>query len=419
MRLAALLCAAVALPAAAVEKTYQLDSFTGSGNAVIEGDFNAGEGAAVVFTPAPGDAPLTLKRVQVLVLPEGANPGGNLGAFLLGVWRDPGGGALQPGAQLLKDDPDAPRALTASLSGINDVVLDPPLAITSGAFRVGVFFTAKSNDPAMEMTLGADDAAIDAEHELLFAGNAWASAATYHVNHNFIIRAVCDVTGGSTTTSMPTLTGVLPSSGPPGATLNIAGTGFAAGAMATLDLDALDAVTVESATLVTAKVPASATPGVRALTVTNPDGGAATKGEAFTVTAAGAAPTLTSIAPDAGESGKATPVVVDGAGFVAGTIVRIGDLPLDGPSVTPPGRASGSVPALLPPGTYDVSATNPDGQRAVLAKAFVEAPAPAATPGGCRCGSTASLGREGSPGSAGATGWLALAAALVALRRRR
>jgi hypothetical protein len=102
-----------------------------------------------------------------------------------------------------------------------------------------------------------------------------------------------------------------PTSGPPGTTVSITGTGFAAspaGNAVTFN-GAAATVTAASATTLAVTVPSGASTGKIAVSVA---GNAATSAQDFTVTTAGA-PTIAAFTPAAGAAG--TPVTVVGANF--------------------------------------------------------------------------------------------------------
>jgi len=84
-----LLVAGAALPA---EKTLQNDSFTGSGQIACQLGAVEGEILAARFAPEPGDYPFTVKRIQVLVCPDGFT-----GTFLMTVWEDDGSSSSSSG----------------------------------------------------------------------------------------------------------------------------------------------------------------------------------------------------------------------------------------------------------------------------------------------------------------------------------
>ncbi|RIK40061.1 MAG: hypothetical protein DCC58_14445 [Chloroflexi bacterium] len=120
-----------------------------------------------------------------------------------------------------------------------------------------------------------------------------------------------------------------------------------------------------SASSLQAVVPAGLPAGPHDLTVTNPDGGAATRNAAFTAQAP--APTLASVSPAAANAGDE--ITLQGANFVSGAVVRIGAATVPS-SVLAADQALATVPAGTAPGVYSVSITNPDGQSASLSNAL-------------------------------------------------
>jgi Zn-dependent metalloprotease len=122
----------------------------------------------------------------------------------------------------------------------------------------------------------------------------------------FILSATC--------VSPPTITSFTPTSGLPGASVTISGTGFT-GATGVRFNGTTAAFTVVNATTITATVPATATTGT--LSVTNP-AGTATSAATFTVLVP--APTITSFTPASGPIGAT--VTLTGTGFTGATAVR-------------------------------------------------------------------------------------------------
>ncbi|WP_460504359.1 IPT/TIG domain-containing protein, partial [Hymenobacter agri] len=110
----------------------------------------------------------------------------------------------------------------------------------------------------------------------------------------------------------PTLTNLSSSSGPTGTSVTITGTNLT-GATAVSFNGTSASFVVNSATQITATVPAGATTGL--VTVTTPGG--TSNGLAFTVAAP--APTLSSLSPGSGPVG--TSVVITGTGFTGATAV--------------------------------------------------------------------------------------------------
>ncbi len=111
----------------------------------------------------------------------------------------------------------------------------------------------------------------------------------------------------------------------------IAGTGFVSTPRAYLSPTsgagqafALSAVTFQSATSLSAVVPANKTPGTYDLIIVNPDGSFGRKASAFTITsAASPPPVITGIAPSSFVTGTATAATITGSGFRAGATLTV------------------------------------------------------------------------------------------------
>jgi hypothetical protein len=172
----------------------------------------------------------------------------------------------------------------------------------------------------------------------------------------------------------PVLNTVSPTSGPQGSsqTITLGGSGFAAGATATIGSTPLVNVVVQSPTTIQATVPASLTAGTYPITVQNPDGQSTTLANAYTVAAN--PPTLTSVSPGVVLAGQQ--ITLTGTNFVTGATVRVGTTPAT-TSVASATSATATVPSSVSPGTYDVSIANPDGQSASLAGALTVSALPA------------------------------------------
>lgn len=74
---------------------------------------------------------------------------------------------------------------------------------------------------------------------------------------------------------------------------------------------------------------------------------------------------VVSVSPDVVGVGRAATVVVLGAGFQQGAMVRLGDLPATGVTHRNGNQLQVSVPAM-PAGVYDVAVMNPDANEGVL-----------------------------------------------------
>ena len=84
-------------PGFAVEKTLQNDNFTGAGDLICIPGFSVGEIGAARFTADPQDYPFTVKRLPLILCPDG--PAASL---VIKLWEDDGI-SLAPGNLLHED----------------------------------------------------------------------------------------------------------------------------------------------------------------------------------------------------------------------------------------------------------------------------------------------------------------------------
>ncbi|RJQ07198.1 MAG: hypothetical protein C4558_10105 [Dehalococcoidia bacterium] len=168
----------------------------------------------------------------------------------------------------------------------------------------------------------------------------------------------------------PTLTAIVPATGPTaGATaVTLTGTEFGAGTTVTIGGVAATSVVAASGTSLTAVTPAGVA-GAANVVVTKADGQSATLAGGYTYTQS-APPTVTAISPTSATHGGGTPVTITGTGFVAGATVRFGTTLATGVVVT----SATSITAVTPAGTANalvsLSVTNADSQGGTLASAF-------------------------------------------------
>lgn len=185
----------------------------------------------------------------------------------------------------------------------------------------------------------------------------------------------------------PSLSSLTPSTGvtPGGQRVTLIGADFRAGATVYFGSTPGTAVVVASDGLsLTVTAPAAPVDGPVDVTVTNDDAQFATSSGAFAYLFP--APTLVSVTPTEGLPAGGQTITLAGTNFLppralpdggtASVAVTVGGLPAMGVS-----RVSATlVTAVTPaqgPGTVDVTLTNPDGQQASLAQAFLYVPPPA------------------------------------------
>ena len=188
----------------------------------------------------------------------------------------------------------------------------------------------------------------------------------------------------------PAVTAIGPSSGPAagGTSVTVSGGGFAPGATVSFGTTPAGAVSVASATTITAMAPAGSAGSVDVV-VTNADGQSGRLSRAYTYVAsapppppppAPAGPSLSAIAPTSTTTAGGAALTLTGSGFSAGATVSLG-----GTAASSVVVASGtSITAVAPPhaaGAVDVVVTNADGQSARLNGGFTyTAPAPPPPP---------------------------------------
>ncbi|AMY09764.1 IPT/TIG domain protein [Luteitalea pratensis] len=178
----------------------------------------------------------------------------------------------------------------------------------------------------------------------------------------------------------PTISTISPASGPTtGNTLvTMTGTGFKAGVIVKFG-DVAGSVTSVATTTLSVLTPA-AVAGPVAVTVTNTDGGAASRGAGFTYVATSTAgsPTVTSFSPSFGSIAGGTNVTITGTNFKSGVVVRLGALSGTVMSVT-----ATSIVVRTPAqteGIVSLTVLNSDGNGVLLPQAFTyRAPAPVVT----------------------------------------
>jgi len=172
----------------------------------------------------------------------------------------------------------------------------------------------------------------------------------------------------------PTITSVIPNSGPTsgGTQVTITGTNFQTSGTTVVRFDTTPAtnVNVMDSTKITAVTPAHSeqTLGVR---VTNPDGQVVTLPQGFTYLAP---LSVASITPNTGSTAGGTVVTINGTNFQSGATVTIGGIAATDVSVGSTTTITAKTP--VGPATQqatqprDVVVTNPDGSSATLARGF-------------------------------------------------
>jgi hypothetical protein len=225
------------------------------------------------------------------------------------------------------------------------------LVLLSGVASAAIFnwsgFSPLATDPAGDSTSG--ESAIDLRY--FFAASATGNA---------YFRM--DVTGNLAST-LPTVTSVSPSAGPPvgGTSVTITGANFAGTTAMTFGAAAAT-FTVNSATTITATAPAGSA-GTVDVTVTTPSGTSATNAaDQYTYVAV---PTVTAVSPSTGPVAGGTSVTITGANFTGATAVMFGTTATSSFTV----NSATNITAIAPAGsgTVDVTVTTAGGTSATSA----------------------------------------------------
>ena len=208
-----------------------------------------------------------------------------------------------------------------------------------------------------------------------------AAATTFTVNSSTQITATSPsgsstvdirvtTAGGTSATSAadqftyipaPTVTGITPTSGPAagGTSVTITGANFTGVTAVSFGSTAATGFTFNSSTSITATSPAGT--GTVDIRVTTPGGqSAAVAADQFTYIAA---PTITSVAPNAGPVAGGTIVTITGTGFTTVSAVTFGATPATGFTVVTPTSITATAPAGT--GVVDIRVTAAGGVTAV------------------------------------------------------
>lgn len=445
--IAALLGAA---QAAAADKILKNDTFTGSGAVNSGVSFGEYQGAGVLFSPAPGDYPLTIKAVDVFSVTYGGGAPGNYGSYVLSLWDETGGTLTPPRG--FDGGTNPPRVnmqgvqLITSSTQLNRYTFPVPLVVDAGHVFVAV---------TEQLQTSFDSTTIALDNGPLVPGANWFfnGGGTYEridlpdggrlngINANWIIRLVLDAPD-----QVVTVTSITPNAGAPTADtdVTITGTNFELGAEAFVGTTSLTLRAV-TPTSIAATVPAGIAPGLYDVRVRNVNGvegslpngyrvlledggfgggsgggagggaggggGGTDDGGAGGGTGGGGGTTgpltVATVTPTEMFSEDGARLVITGENFQPGAQVLIGTTLIEQVDFKSPAVLNATVPSgAVPKGLYDVSVLNLSGERATLPQALTVYAGAMAKPG-CGCSAVEPMTLVGA------------ALALLALRRRR
>lgn len=430
-RLGVVVMALCASGAWAADRIIQNDSFTGTGTVNSGVSFGEYQGAAVLFTPAPGDYPLRIVAVDVFAVTVNGGAPGNFGAYVLSVWDEVGGTVAPPRG--LDGGRHTPRVnmqgvqLVTSSTMLNRFTLPSPLTVNSG--RVFVAVTQQTQTSLDSTTIALDQGPLKPGANWFFDGfgyyypvDAPDGGRPYGIDQNWIIRLVTEVP------DLPvTVSSITPSSGPTqvATDVTIVGANFELGATAFVGTTALTLRSVMPSA-VAATVPAGVVPGVYDVRVRNANGLEGTLPNGYTVllsdggfpagggagggggsgggagggtgggTGGGAAGggtggggsgllTVASVTPTELFEDDGATLVLTGEGFEAGAQLLVGSTLIEAVDVKSPAVLNATVPPKkLTKGLYDVTVLNLSGKRATLPMALTVY-AGAMAKAGCSC----------------------------------
>jgi hypothetical protein len=167
-----------------------------------------------------------------------------------------------------------------------------------------------------------------------------------------------------TASPTPAVTIIGPNSGPAGTSVYINGSGFTAASAVSFGGTNATSYLILSDALIVATSPAGS--GIVDITVTTPGGTSATSpNDQWTFVQPPPAPTVTSIAPNAGPATGGTSVTISGTNLTGATAVGFGALAAAGFTVVNATTITATSPAGS--GTVDVTVTTPGGTSAVSA----------------------------------------------------
>ncbi len=173
-----------------------------------------------------------------------------------------------------------------------------------------------------------------------------------------------------TTAAPPTISAILPNTGPSsgGTVAFVTGTGLQTGAILLVGRAPATDVVVVTATSMSGVLSANAV-GTADVEVTNPDGQTARLEGAFAYAEAdGVGPVISIVSPIAGSTTGGTVVTIGGSNFRSGALVFFGGRRATVTGTTPVAISVESPPAG--PGVVDVAVTNPDGRSSVARGAY-------------------------------------------------
>jgi hypothetical protein len=262
----------------------------------------------------------TFKSSTELIASITIESGASLGSHIV-TETNPDGGSDE-GAFTVNN---APTVISTSPSSRAQGASSQTVAIKGTNFESGTGLAASFSGTGITVNSTSFVSSTEVTANVTIASNASIGSRNVTVTNPDTTSATGN--GIFSVGAAPTVTSTSPNSRPQGAskqTVAIKGTGFASNASASFGAGiTVESTTVVNSTELTSKISieSAASPGTRAVTVTNTDGGVGSLAGAFTVISA---PNVTSISPSSGNRGGSESVAIKGSGFVSGATSSFG-----------------------------------------------------------------------------------------------
>jgi hypothetical protein len=223
LALVSLILAVAASLAAAEQKTLQNENLVTGAAGTIQLGFIVGDIGAAALEAAPGDYPLTLLTVQILIADSSGEPLNLFRDYVITIYDN---GNVNPGTPVYTSPP---TTLGSNVFSEIDVS-GQGITIPSGKFTVGA--SAVSGTLPAEPNLVTDNAGCQFGKSRIFDtfSQTWYDACTLGVGGQIAIRAVVET--GGTGGEPPQVLVVVPDTGPAagGTEVTVFGNNFASGA---------------------------------------------------------------------------------------------------------------------------------------------------------------------------------------------
>jgi hypothetical protein len=325
------------------------------GTAVTITGTDFASGATVTFGGVAATSVVVVSTTEITA----TTPAGSAGAVTVTVTSGGQGGNLTNGFTYV-----VPPTVSGVSPGSGSTLGGTAVTITGTNFAAGATVTFGAGRQGGDGNAAATNVVVVSATQITCttpAGNAGAVNVAVTVNGE-----TGTLTNGFTYVTVPTVSSVSPSNGPPagGTAVTITGTNFATGATVTFGTAAATNVVVVSATSITATTPAGSAGAVTVTVTVSGQSGSLANGFTYVVP-----PTVSSVSPNSGSTLGGTAVTITGTNFATGATVTFGSAAATNVVVV----SSTSITATTPAGSagaVTVTVTNPGALSGNLASGF-------------------------------------------------